>query len=49
MYSEHINLIVWLLLVNLKVNISAIAVQVKVMIGVDITLIDVLSMELTLR
>ena len=35
------------LIVNLKVNISTIAVQVKFMIGVDIKLIVVSSMELS--
>ena len=35
------------LILNLKVNISAIAVQVKVMIGLEVKLIVVSSMELS--
>ena len=34
------------LIINLKVNISAIVLQVKVMIGVEVKLIVVSSMEL---
>ena len=35
------------LIINLKVNISTIALQVKVMVGVEVKLIVVSSMELS--
>ena len=46
MIRVKVKLIVVYLIVNLKVNISGIVVQVKVMIGVEVKLITVSSMEL---